>query len=64
MATFLKLCYAGDIVLIAVPCVPYAFCQVPELSLRDRFTFAMAPVNIRDPRVLSALLEFATVYGR
>lgn len=38
--------------------------KVPELSLKERFVFALSPVNTSNPRVLGALLEFATVYGR
>eukprot|EP00803_Ostreobium_quekettii_P007030 evm.model.scf_827.5 EVM.evm.TU.scf_827.5 scf_827:49902-60555(+) len=37
---------------------------IPQLSLRDRYTFCMAPANTRDPRVMASIKEFATVYSR
>ncbi|KAK9815173.1 hypothetical protein WJX73_009704 [Symbiochloris irregularis] len=37
--------------------------RVEGLSLQDRFLFCMAPANLRDPRVASALLHFATRYA-
>ncbi len=37
--------------------------QIPNLSLKDRYDFCMAPANASDPRMAAALLQFATRYA-
>ncbi|XP_054821646.1 DExH-box ATP-dependent RNA helicase DExH18, mitochondrial isoform X1 [Prosopis cineraria] len=38
--------------------------KVPGLSLKDRFNFSFAPVNVRDPKSMYHLLRFATTYSQ
>ncbi|KAI9119386.1 hypothetical protein K1719_010061 [Acacia pycnantha] len=38
--------------------------KVPGLSLKDRFNFSFAPVNVRDPKAMYHLLRFATAYSQ
>ncbi|XP_051217667.1 ATP-dependent RNA helicase SUV3L, mitochondrial isoform X2 [Lolium perenne] len=38
--------------------------RVQGLSLKDRYSFCFAPVNIRDPKAMYHLLRFATHYSK
>lgn len=38
--------------------------RVQGLSLEDRFNFCFAPVNIRDPKAMNHLFNFASSYSR
>ncbi|KAJ1271335.1 hypothetical protein BS78_06G121100 [Paspalum vaginatum] len=38
--------------------------RVQGLSLKDRYNFCFAPVNIRDPKAMYHLLRFATLYSQ
>ncbi|XP_078166079.1 ATP-dependent RNA helicase SUV3L, mitochondrial-like isoform X2 [Carex rostrata] len=38
--------------------------RVPNLTLKERYSFCFAPVNIRDPKAMYHLLRFATYYSQ
>ncbi|KAJ1700178.1 hypothetical protein LUZ63_008690 [Rhynchospora breviuscula] len=38
--------------------------KVPGLTLKERYNFCFAPVNIRDPKAMYHLLRFATYYSQ
>ena len=44
--------------LLPLPCLPPQL----ELSIRDMFSFCMAPASATDPKLGAALLHFATKY--
>lgn len=38
--------------------------SIPALSMKERYTFAMAPANTRDSNAVAALLHFAVVFSK